>query len=119
MIFFVDAMLGHIARKLRLLGFDSEYFADIEDSKLIEKAQTECRTIISRDHALIQRAKKKGIPTVYVSKEDKFEQFLEIIKTTGIKIKKFQGTRLDAQNAMQKHSELINPKSRLKSSLGF
>lgn len=37
MIFFVDAMLGHVARKLRLFGFDSEYFSDIADSKLIEK----------------------------------------------------------------------------------
>ena len=91
MIFFVDAMLGHIARKLRLLGFDSEYFADIDDSKLIEKAQTECRTIISRDHDLVQRAKKKGIPTIYVSKEDKFEQFLEIIKAAGLEIKKISG----------------------------
>ena len=68
MIFFVDAMLGNIARKLRLLGFDSEYFSDISDSELIEKAQTECRTIISRDYSLTQRAKKKGIPTVCVSK---------------------------------------------------
>ncbi|WP_420545152.1 Mut7-C RNAse domain-containing protein [Nitrosopumilus sp.] len=91
MIFFVDAMLGNIARKLRLLGFDSEYFPDIEDSKLIEKAQTECRTIISRDYSLIQRAKKKGIPTIYVSKEDEFEQFLEIFKNTGLNIKKISG----------------------------
>ena len=91
MIFFVDAMLGHIARKLRLLGFDSEYFSDIDDSKLIEKAQTECRTIISRDYTLIQRAKKKGISTIYVSKEDKFEQFLEIINITGLEIKKISG----------------------------
>ena len=91
MIFFVDAMLGHIAKKLRLLGFDSEYFSDIDDSKLIEKAQTECRTIISRDYSLIQRAKKKGIPTVYVSKEDELEQFLEILKITGLEIKKISG----------------------------
>ena len=29
--FFVDAMLGNIAKKLRLMGYDSSYFADIED----------------------------------------------------------------------------------------
>ena len=91
MIFFVDAMLGDIARKLRLLGFDSEYVPDIDDSKLIEKAHTDGRTIISRDYSLIQRAKKKGIPTIYVSKEDKFGQFLEIIKITGLKMKKISG----------------------------
>ena len=91
MIFFVDAMLGDIARKLRLLGFDSEYVPDIDDSKLIKKAQAECRAIISRDCSLIQRAKKKGIPAIYVSKEDKLEQFLEIIQITGLKIKKISG----------------------------
>jgi len=35
MLFLVDAMLGNIAKKLRLLGFDSEYVSDIDDFKLI------------------------------------------------------------------------------------
>ena len=29
--FFVDAMLGNIAKKLRLMGYDSKYEADIVD----------------------------------------------------------------------------------------
>ena len=33
--FFVDAMLGNIAKKLRLLGYDSKYFSDIDDGQLI------------------------------------------------------------------------------------
>lgn len=37
-MFFVDAMLGNIARKLRLLGYDSKYFSDINDTKLIDIA---------------------------------------------------------------------------------
>ena len=114
MIFFVDAMLGHIAKKLRLLGFDSEYFSDIDDSKLIEKAHTECRTIISRDYSLIQRAKKKGISIVYVSKEDEFEQFLEILKITGLEIKKISGdtarcTKCNAETFRIDKSEIKNP----------
>ena len=32
--FFVDAMLGNIAKKLRLMGFDSRYLADIEDDEI-------------------------------------------------------------------------------------
>jgi len=46
MLFLVDAMLGNVAKKLRLFGFDSEYFSDIDDSKLIEKAKNENRIII-------------------------------------------------------------------------
>ncbi len=73
MLFLVDAMLGNIAKKLRLLGFDSEYFSDIDDSKLIEKAKNENRTIISRDRHLIDRAKKKGILSIYVRKKNEIE----------------------------------------------
>jgi len=70
MLFLVDAMLGNIAKKLRVLGFDSEYFSDIADSKLIEKAKNENRTIISRDRQLIERAKKNEISSVYITKEN-------------------------------------------------
>ena len=75
MLFLVDSMLGNIARKLLLLGYDSEYYSNIDDLKLIEKAKHEKRTIISKDRDLIARAKKQGITSVYVTKEEKIEQF--------------------------------------------
>ena len=58
LLFLVDAMLGNIARKLQLLGFDSKYSSDLDDLKLIEQAKNEQRIIISKDHDLIARAKK-------------------------------------------------------------
>lgn len=80
MLFLVDSMLGNIARKLQLLGYDSEYYSDIDDLKLIQKAKDEQRTIISKDRDLIARAKKQGIASVYVTKENEIEQFLEILE---------------------------------------
>jgi len=91
MLFLVDAMLGNIAKKLRLLGYDSEYFSDIDDSKLIEKAKNENRTIISRDHDLIDRAKKNEISSVYITKENEIEQFLEILETTHLQFDEISG----------------------------
>ena len=91
MLFLVDAMLGNIAKKLRLLGFDSEYVSDIDDSKLIETAKNENRTIISRDRNLIDRAKKNEISSVYITKENEIEQFLEIIKTTHLQFDEISG----------------------------
>ena len=91
MLFFVDAMLGNIAKKLRLLGFDSEYVSDIDDSKLIEKAKNEHRTIISRDRNLIDRAKKNEISSVYITKENEIEQFLEILETTHLQFDEISG----------------------------
>jgi len=91
MLFLVDAMLGNIAKKLRVLGFDSEYFSNIDDSKLIEKAKNENRIIISRDHHLIERAIKHNISLVYITKENEIEQFLEILKITHLQLDEVSG----------------------------
>lgn len=90
MLFLVDAMLGNVARKLQLLGFDSEY-SDIDDLKLIEKAKNEKRIIISKDHDLIARAKKQGITSVHVTAEDEIEQFLEILKHVPVELDAITG----------------------------
>ena len=91
MLFLVDGMLGNIAKKLRLFGFDSEYFSDIDDSKLIEKAKNENRMIISRDRHLIDRAKKNEVLSIYVTKENELEQFLEILETTNLRLDGISG----------------------------
>jgi len=91
MLFLVDGMLGNIAKKLRLFGFDSEYFSNIDDSKLIEKAKNENRIIISRDRHLIDRAKKNEVLSIYVTKENEIEQFLEILETTNLQLNGISG----------------------------
>ena len=91
MLFLVDAMLGNIAKKLRLLGFDSEYFSDIDDSELIEKAKKEKRAIVSRDCHLIDRAKKNEILSLYVTKENEIEQILEILETMNLRVDEITG----------------------------
>ncbi|MFQ5475677.1 MAG: Mut7-C RNAse domain-containing protein [Nitrosopumilus sp.] len=91
MLFLVDAMLGNIAKKLRLFGFDSEYFSDIDDAQLIEKAKNENRTIISRDRLLIDRAKKEKIPSIYITKENEIDQFLEIISIVLLQLNEISG----------------------------
>ncbi|MEK6929587.1 MAG: Mut7-C RNAse domain-containing protein [Thermoproteota archaeon] len=84
-IFFVDAMLGNIARKLRLLGYDSQYFSDIDDEKLIDSARKEKRIIISKDEELIKKAQKLGMRSIHITKEEEVEEFLEIINSVNLK----------------------------------
>lgn len=91
MLFLVDAMLGNIAKKLRLLGFDSEYLSDIDDSELIKKAKNEHRVIISRDRDLTNKANKDGVLSVFISKENEIEQFLEILKAIPLKFNEISG----------------------------
>ena len=64
--FFVDAMLGNIAKKLRLMGFDSMYSSNIEDEELIKQAKNEKRIIISRDEELIRKSLKIGINSIFL-----------------------------------------------------
>ena len=52
--FLADAMLGRLARWLRILGFDADYFPG-EDDDLFHKARLEGRVLLSRDTRLIQR----------------------------------------------------------------
>ncbi|MEM3173101.1 MAG: DUF5615 family PIN-like protein, partial [Candidatus Nitrosotenuis sp.] len=54
----VDSMLGTVAKKLRMLGFDCSYWADIEDDDLLAAAKKENRIIITKDTQLANKAKK-------------------------------------------------------------
>lgn len=50
--FLADAMLGRLARWLRLLGFDTAYDPAIEDAEVARRAFAERRTVLTRDRAL-------------------------------------------------------------------
>lgn len=53
--FIADAMLGKLARYLRMFNIDILYFSDIDDNDLIENALIEKRIILTRDTLLIKR----------------------------------------------------------------
>jgi len=53
--FVADEMVGKLARLMRMLGFDTVYFKEMPDSRLIEISLSEKRTILTRDTRLIQR----------------------------------------------------------------
>jgi len=42
-------MLGHIAKKLRLMGFDTEFWLDAGDDFLINKSMDEQKLLVTRD----------------------------------------------------------------------
>ncbi|MBI5188401.1 MAG: Mut7-C RNAse domain-containing protein [Nitrospirae bacterium] len=84
--FIADAMLGRLTRWLRLLGFDTLYYPDISDSRLLRVAREEERLILTRDTRLI---KIKGVKDYLLIKaNDSFKQLLEVIDT--LKIEEFK-----------------------------
>lgn len=55
MKFVCDMMLGRLAKWLRLLGYDTLYFEDISDDRLLEIAARDDRLLLTRDRRLCRR----------------------------------------------------------------
>lgn len=53
--FLADAHLGALARRLRLLGFDTLWHNDLGDAELVRLAVAERRILLSRDRQLLMR----------------------------------------------------------------
>lgn len=51
--FILDVHLGGLARKLRLLGFDTLYFTFCDDAELIAAANREQRLLLTRDRGIM------------------------------------------------------------------
>ena len=77
MKFAVDCMLGKLARWLKILGFDALFFSRIDDDQLLAIAQKEGRTLLTRDTALVQKA--RGLKTLLVTSEKWQEQVREVL----------------------------------------
>jgi hypothetical protein len=82
--FIVDGMLGSLARKLRIYGFDVYYKSDDEDEKILLRAEREGRMILSKDKELCKRALLKGLEALYVEGEDDLEMLAFVFRSLGI-----------------------------------
>jgi uncharacterized protein with PIN domain len=74
--FAADAMLGRLARWLRILGFDTTWVAHIADGDLVRCAVEENRVILTRDRALPGEWRVSGVAVV--ASEDPLAQLREV-----------------------------------------
>lgn len=77
--FIADAMLGRLARWLRILGFDCAYESEIDDAALVRRAVLEDRIILSRDRSLSEAWWVAGIHRI--GSEELHEQLREVVRT--------------------------------------
>ena len=83
--FIADAMVGRLARWLRLLGFDTLYNPDISDSELLKTAIRDGRIILTRDTHFLRRKNLNSI--FFMHSDDTKQQIAEVI--TGFNINEF------------------------------
>ncbi|NPC58605.1 Mut7-C RNAse domain-containing protein [Caenimonas soli] len=57
--FAADAMLGRLARWMRVLGFDTTYDAELADPDLVRLAKDEGRVLLTRDRHLLRELRPR------------------------------------------------------------
>lgn len=58
--FIADTMLGKLAKWLRILGWDVEYFPRIPDDELARRVEATGRILLTRDTLIVRRRKVRG-----------------------------------------------------------
>ena len=76
--FIADVHLKTLARRLRMLGFDTLYDRTLEDHTLAEQSKSEGRVLLSRDTQLLMR--NTVTHGLYIRSTDPAKQVLEVIK---------------------------------------
>lgn len=71
-------MLGKLAKKLRLLGFDTLYFSDIDDKSIIEICKNEARIVLTKDVMLSKKLEKEEIKNFLFYTDNELENLLKI-----------------------------------------
>ncbi len=84
--FLADAMLGNIARKLRIFGFDTIYLVHATDDEILKAGIEQDRVILTADKELFKRIVKVGARGVLVGDggASELEDLIHILTKNGI-----------------------------------
>ena len=72
----LDGMLGRLAKWLRILGYDTAYFPDLDDHQLVRLARAEGRILVTGDREL---ARRRGLTCLLIVSDDLEEQIQQVI----------------------------------------
>lgn len=83
--FVIDSMLGTLARKLRIFGFDSLYYNHIEDNDLLSICREEGRVLLTSDKELFKRAMKENLRAIFTEGRDE-DTLVKLLKLLDIRL---------------------------------
>jgi len=72
----LDGMLGRLAKWLRILGYDTAYFPDLDDNQLMRLARAEGRILLTRDRELTRR---RGFEHLFVESDSLEKQIKQVV----------------------------------------
>lgn len=78
--FAADAMLGSLARWLRLLGYDCTYSRDVKDDDLVAVSRTEGRIVLTRD----RRVARQALRAVFVEPGNLDDELASVLRALSI-----------------------------------
>ena len=76
----LDAMLGELAKWLRLMGYDALFIPDTADLVIVRRARAENRVVLTQDYAL---SRHRAITSVYIESDALEEQIEQVQKEIG------------------------------------
>jgi len=76
----LDAMLGKLARFLRIFGYDVEYSRELDDRQLLQLAKESDRILVTRDVDLYRRALMRNIPAILITEQSLSGMVAELMK---------------------------------------
>jgi uncharacterized protein with PIN domain len=77
MALLADAMLGKLAKWLRLLGYDTAYDPGWDDATIVRLSRAQSRVVLTRDRQL---AKRRGLRALFVSGDTLAEQMAQVLE---------------------------------------
>ena len=80
--FAADAMLGRLARWLRVLGYDTSYDTRLQDPELVRLADAEGRILLTRDRHLLRELRPQRAHQV--RHDEPLEQLRDVVKALAL-----------------------------------
>jgi uncharacterized protein len=78
-------MLGSLATKLRILGYDTAYDRESSDEDLLRTAKQAKRIVVTSDYEMCMRAKRSKLPSILIQRENEQGRLEQLLSGLGIK----------------------------------
>ena len=84
--FVVDVNVGRLSKWLRVIGYDALFLPDANDADLLQVAQEQGRTVVTKDRYILERrvVRRGQVKAVLIQSDDFREQMRELTQTLGL-----------------------------------